>query len=111
MRGTGEYFSGVGAAPLSVPPGIRAAVAKRKFFNNCIAKHAPSPNRAAKCQAMTVQWAHERGMAGMGEYFSGVGDSLTIGTTSDDDSWKKPWFIGLFVGVLVGYSAAHLLKK
>ncbi len=49
----------------------------------------------------------------MGQYFiepPGLGDSITIGTT-DDESWKKPWFFGLFVGALVGYSFAHLLKK
>lgn len=52
------------------------------------------------------QWA-------LGEYFAasgGLGDSLTIGTTSDDDSWKKPWFVGLFIGALVGYAAGRLLK-
>jgi hypothetical protein len=54
------------------------------------------------------QWA-------MGEYFAasgGLGETLAAeGTTTDDESWKKPWFFGLFVGALVGYSFAHLTKK
>lgn len=51
--------------------------------------------------------------SGTGEYFSGVGDDAVIAApevTSTSASWKGPWFLGLFVGVVVGISMGKLLK-
>ncbi len=73
MRGMGEYFSGVGAAPLEVPPALRARVARRNYYNHCIATHRPTPDMPSKCAAKTAEWARQHRMAGLGEYFSGVG--------------------------------------
>jgi hypothetical protein len=73
-----------------------------------MATHRPSPTLESKCQARAADWARQQGLTGIGEYFSGVGDVVI---STDDGSWKKPWFFGLFVGALVGYSFAHLTMK
>jgi len=52
--------------------------------------------------------------AGMGEYFSGVGADAVVPTTGTiaetPNSWKGPWFIGLFVGMVIGISIGKLTK-
>jgi len=52
-------------------------------------------------------------MRAVGEYFSGVGADAVVAVpvTTEDTSWKKPWFAGLFIGAIVGYSIAAIRKK